>query len=220
MPPVVDERRTTVGELLGGTFAELAAIRRELAIYFGVFLVAGIVAGLELPFMWVVSIMAFVGYFVGQYMLYRAMLERAGMAYDQRTKVPGFFLMAVVLGMPLYVAFALLVVPGIILGAKWVMAPTFYVAREENPFEAIGRSWKASGHNTVHLSLAFAALLLLWLAVFMLLSSLSAAASTTFGVSALAWLGIHLLPVLLMGLSMAAYRRLSDEVSSLEDIFA
>ena len=73
----------SVGELITASFAELTANRREIAIYLGAFLLVD-VAGALIPGSraWLESggLLMLGGYFVGQYLLYRTMLRRAGHA--------------------------------------------------------------------------------------------------------------------------------------------
>ncbi|WP_271077628.1 hypothetical protein [Aurantiacibacter sp. MUD61] len=215
----LQEKRANVADLLGGTFRELGAIRRELAIYFVIFAALTLLPvnriGLGLLF----TLALFVGYFVGQYMLYQAMLRKAGMLHDSGWRIIEFGVMAVLLAIPISIGLNLFVIPGLILIGKWIMAPTFLVARRQNLIEAIGDSWRASDNNTVHLTLAATLVCTVWIIAFAVLAALADFTGAYFA-DDLVWLWMHVLPVLLAGLSMAAYKQLSDETAALYEVFS
>lgn len=224
----IQTRRVTVGELMSATFAQLSAIRRELGIYFGAFFAAALLADFIEPLRDVISIAAIIGYFAGQYWLYRAALRASGMVVDPRFKGFSLFFMAVILFWPIMIAMNFLLIPGLLLAAKWVMAPAFLVGEERNLFEAIGDSWSASTGNTLALTGAFTIICFIWLGVAVILGGLSGGMSEVLGgihlsagetANAFEWLAFHFLPVLLMGLSVAAYRALADSDNSLVAVF-
>ena len=215
----VQERRADVGELLGGTFATLKRARRELAIYFGAFFAVGLLSETSSTLGGILALVAFVGYFLGQYWLYQAMLRDAGLLQDEGMRVFGLFIMALLLFIPVVIGLNALLVPGLVLIAKWVMAPSYLVARKRNVFEALGESWRASEGNMWQLALATFLLGVIWMIAFVILSAIGGAlgggSNGPFG-----WLAIHLLPVLLMGLSVSAYRRLGGDGAELREVFA
>ena len=131
------DRRTGVGELLNGTFRELAVIKREIGIYLVAFIVAGLLADFISPFRPVSAFATFCGYWVGQYWLYRVALERPGITVDEKFKVFSLFFMALILVFPIYIGMAFLLLPGILLASKWIMAPTYLVAERVDLFQAI-----------------------------------------------------------------------------------
>lgn len=223
----IQQRRVETGQLISGTFHELGGSAKAVAIYFAVFLGLGILADLVAVTRPIIAVLATLIYFAAQYFLYRELLEKAGIVYDRRAKVFSFFIMAILLGIPLNLAFTLLVIPGILLAAKWIMAPTYLVAEELNLFEAIGASWRASSNNLVSLSLAFTVIGLIWLAIYFLMIGAGQLWIWAIGIDSQArdqldgfgWVGMHALPVLLMGLSVSAYRSLSDNSDSLAAVF-
>ena len=210
----VQTRQVTVGELISGSFEQLAAIKRELAIYFGAFFAAGLIADLIDPLQGPIGLASIIGYFVGQYWLYRVALRNAGVMIDDRWKVFALFGMAVILFFPIVIGLNLLIVPGLLLAAKWVMAPSFLVAEERDLFQAMGYSWRASENNLVSLTLAFFVLCMIWMFAALILGGLASAFS-----SVMAGLGVHVLPVMLMGLSVAAYRALAEADKSIVAVF-
>lgn len=223
------DRQTDVGTLINGTFQTLLGIRREVGFYFGAFLIAGLIVDIFEPLRGLVSVLTFLGYFAAQYWLYREALSKAGIAYDQRFKVFSFFGMAFILIFPIYFGFAFLVVPGVLLASKWIMAPTFLVAEEEDLFTSIGGSWKASQNNLWPIAGAFTVITIIWMVGFVVLAALAAAYKALIGMgglevatgetTAIEWAAIHLLPVLLLGLSVTAYRELAGTDKDLVAVF-
>ncbi|MDE1466502.1 hypothetical protein [Aurantiacibacter sp. D1-12] len=220
----VQQKRANVFDLLAGAFRELSEIRKELAIYFVIF-----AALLLFPTRWiglgsslVSSLVLFLGYFVAQYWLYQAMLRKAGMLQDGKWRIVEFFVMALVLIVPISIGLNLFVIPGLILIAKWIMAPTYLVAQKRNLIQAIGESWSASSENSVALTLAATVICVIWGLSFGLAAALIGLADVMDVVAGddLFWLWVYFLPVLLAGLSMSAYRQLSDETASLTEVFA
>ena len=230
----IQTKRAGMGELLTGTFAHLALIWREIAVYFGVFLVIGLISDalnsspdLE-PFSVIIGLAAIPAYFAGQYWLYRAAFKRLGAQYDPRFKAFSMFFMAVILVFPISVGMNLAFVPGLILAAKWVMAPSFLVAQERSLFGAMGDAWHASSGNSWQLTGAFTVLCAIWSVAFSLLVTLISLLVTLIRIgdtggsariNAFEWLTFHILPVLLLGLSVAAYRLLAEDDTSLVEVF-
>ncbi len=223
----IQDRRVEVGELLSGTFAELGRIKKELAVYFGVFLIAGLLADLIEPVRGGVGAAAFFGYFAGQYYLYRAVMRSGGggppIEYDPGFKVFSLFFMACVLIFPISIGANFFIIPGILLAAKWIMAPAFLVSEEMNLFDAIGASWRASSGNTLALSAVFTIIFVVWMFVFgigsNLLGGLGDRVGSGEGPNTFGWLLLHLLPVFLIGLSVSAYRALSDRENDYLSVF-
>lgn len=221
----IQHRQVTVGQLLSGTFEELKGIKKEIGIYLASFFVAGLIVDFLEVLRSPMGLATTIGYFVGQYWLYREALTKAGITYDPSLKGFSFFFMAILLFLPLYFGFLLFVIPGILLAAKWIMAPTYLVAEEINLFEAIGGSWNASSNNLASIALAFTLIILIWIATFFVLGPLSFAMDAIgLGASpgqtnAAGWLGMHLLPIFLLGLSVTAYRQLNDSETSITAVF-
>ncbi|MBH5322846.1 hypothetical protein [Aurantiacibacter sediminis] len=215
----IQEKQANVGELLGGAFRALGTIKRELAIYFLIFAALTLLPTNSLipDFLFMLAVLA--GYFVAQYMLYQAMLRKAGMMHDSGWRTVEFAVLAVLLSIPISIGLNFFVIPGLILIGKWIMAPTFLVARRQNLIEAIGDSWRASYNNTVHLTLAATLICTVWIIAFGVLTALAELAGIYF-TDDLIWIWVHVLPVMLAGLSMAAYEKLSDETATLSEVFS
>ena len=219
----IQTRQVTLGELLNGTFRNLSAIKRELAIYFAVVFAIGILQGFADVIDAIIGIAGFIGYFVGQYWLYQKMLVQTGSGTDDRFKVFSFFAIAALLIIPISIGLNFFVIPGLILCAKWVMAPSFLVSEPRNVFESIGDSWRASANNTLPLVLAVLILVFIWIAAIALLGALSALVSGILPLggsqAGFGWINFNIFPVLMLGLSITAYRSLADDDTSLAAVF-
>lgn len=223
----IQTRHVDVGGLLGGTFAELANVRREVAIYLGVVAVAAILADLHPVGMSIIATLAVIAYFPGQYYLYRAALADSGLMVESKFKVFAFAAIGLILIWPIMIGFHIFYIPGLLLAAKWVMAPSFLVAENRTFYDAISDSWNASRDNLLHLSLAFGIIVIGWSVAFAFVAVLSSSFGVTSftgeppasGMGALAWVFMHVLPILLMGLSVTAYRALAEGDTSLVEVF-
>jgi hypothetical protein len=221
----LEPKRVSAGELIGGAFGELAENRREVLIYLGAFGVVALasfpVARAVPPLAGLASLALFVGYFLAQYLLYRTLLRRAGQVIvDDRIRIFRFMAMAVVIGLVVGFASSLFLIPGILIAARWIMAPCYLVITNRGLFAALGDSWSASKGNTLSLSLAFTALFLIFMVLSTVLGSVDGILPDALGPNPLAGLGFHFLPLLLMGLSVTAFRRLNGEGHELSAVFA
>ena len=214
--------RLGVWRLLGGTFAELAAIPGPLALYFLFFAVMAFFSAWSAALMGLVAIISLPGYFIGQYLLYRAALDHGGrLAPDATFRVFRFAGMALLLAVPISIGFNVFVLPGLFFAAKWIMAPAYLVAGQRNIFESIGASWTVSDGNTVQIAVALALLVFLWTLVLIggvvvaedLFPSDAARTAVTLGFL------VHLLPVMLLGLSVSAFKSLNRENEWLDTVF-
>lgn len=215
-----EKKQVNVIQLMGGAFSEFGAIGKEVAIYFVGFAAIMFLPIYTVEFGWIFMLLAFLLYFPAQYYLYRTMLAKAGMLKDDGWRVIEFFVMALVLIIPISIGFNIFWIPGLILVAKWLMAPTYLVAGERNLFEAIGDGWRASDGNTLNLTIAVVLMGVVWTiaAVPLVLFWTAANAGQSVMVSMLLWM--HIAPVLLAGLSVSAYRQLSDDTAKLSEVFA
>lgn len=221
----LESKTLSAGELIGAAFEELARSRREVLIYLGAFLLADIAGGLAsiaVPGIdGVIGLILFGGYFVAQYLLYRIMLRRAGHPVDGRMRIFRFVGMAIVIAFALLFASNLFLIPAIIVAARWIAAPCYLVATDKGVFASIGESWSVTSGNTLPLSLAFTAMVLTFGVVAGVLGAVGAAFEGLLGIERLSFGFVgHFLPLLLLGLSVATYRRLNDEGVELAAVFA
>jgi hypothetical protein len=221
----VQHDKLAAGELISASFTELAENRRAVLIYLGVFVVVGLVgsslATALAPIAGLGGLALFVGYFLAQYLLYRSVLRRAGqLIADDRIRIFRFMAMAVVIAITMTFAMYLFVIPAILIGARWIVAPCYMVATNKGLFASLGDSWSATSGNTLPLALAFTALFLVFMVLFVVVGTVDTALRDLAGANLATGVGVHFLPLLLMGLSVAAYRRLSDDAQSLSEVFA
>ncbi len=231
----IQHKQVSTGELITGTFIELGRITFEIPLYLAAFLVIAVAANFVpsgVDWAWLPSMAL---YFWAQYYLYRMMLVRGGAVIDPRFKVFSLFLMAVLLTIPLYIGFAILVIPGAMLAAKYIMAPAFLVAEEITLMDALGESWRKSDTNFIAIFLAFMVMCIIWLAIMVIWLAIKVLGVTILtnmevqlagtGMTTseagleLMWPFIHTLPLMLMGLSVTAYRALNHNESDLLAVF-
>lgn len=219
----LDRPQLSAGELITAAFGELANSGREILIYLAAFLGLEI-AGALLPTSPVAGLvgLALLGaYFVGQYLLYRTILRRSGhVPPDGRIRIFRFIAIAIVIGLALLFASYLFLIPAIIVGGRWVTAPCYIVATDKGVFASLGESWSATSGNTLPMSLAFLAMVLIFGVALVVFGAIAAAIEGMLGVDLTFGFVGHFLSLLLMGLSIAAYRRLNDEGVELAAVFA
>lgn len=214
----------TVGEALSGTFEALATAKREIGLYFLMFaglsalqMAAGNYFDLLTP---IIALVTFVLYFYAQNRLYQVMLSRSGVTVHPGLRTFRFLGMALVIGIALSFASNIFIIPAIILGAKWIMAPSVLVANTKSGiFSAMGESWTASDGSTLQLSLAFMAVFLIWGALIVAMGAFTEAADLAAGYNFFTALTIYVLPIMMMGLSVAAFRKLNGGVDEIADVF-
>jgi hypothetical protein len=213
-------RDVDFGTLLSSTFGNLRDVWREVAAYVAAVIVLAFtlpLAGTEIT-----GLVGFVLYLAGQYWLYRRLMATRGLLETQRVHFFAFAGLALLLIIPIMIGIGLLVLPGLFLVARWIAAPAFIVARGEGAFAAAMSSWNTVRGST--LKVAGAVVLL-----FLLDSVLGVAASgmdqALAGIDAYDEakpgnvIQLNLLPLLLLGLSVATYELLGPEDNSIEEVF-
>jgi predicted neutral ceramidase superfamily lipid hydrolase len=208
------------GALLSRTFANLRDIGREVAAYVAALLVLAFalpLAGTEIT-----GLLGFVLYISGQYWLYRRLLATRGLMQTQRTHFLAFVALAILLILPILFGIALLVLPGLFLVARWIAAPSFIVARGDGAFAAAVGSWNAVRGSTLKVAgmvaLLFALVSVIGLAATAIdqaLAEVDAYRSARPGNV----VQLNILPVLLLGLSVATYEMRGPNDNSIEEVF-
>ncbi len=220
----IQTRNLTVGEALSGTFEELGYIKRPIAVYFGIFAALSafeLAAENFFPGANVlIPILMTVLYFFAQYRLYQLLLDHHGLLEDDSLRIASFFGMALVIGIALGFASNFLLLPAIILGARWIIAPTYLVAGHgKGVFTAMGESWDTTSGSTLALSLAYFAIWFVWLFILGAAGNAEESLDLPSASNPLVAITMHLLPVTLMGLSVAAYRILNETEETLTNVF-
>lgn len=213
-------RDVDFGTLMARSFANLRDIGREVAAYLAVVVVLAFalpLAGTEIT-----GLLGFLLYLAGQYWLFRRLMQTRGLLETQRVHILAFAGLALLLIFPILFGIGLLVLPGLFLVARWIAAPAFIVARGEGAFAAAISSWNAVRGSTLKVAGAVTLLVLL--------DSVAGAAGSAID-QALAGVAaydeakpgnviqINLLPLLLLGLSVATYELLGPEDNSIEEVF-
>jgi hypothetical protein len=213
-------RHVGFGALMSRAVSNLRDIWREVLAYMAIVTVLSFalpLAGTEIS-----GLAGLCLYLAGQYWLFRKLLRTRGLLESQRIHPFAFVGLAAILIVPIVLGIALLVVPGLFLAARTIAAPAFVVARGDNALTAISGSWNAvRGHS----GKLMGALALMFLAV-SALGSVTTGLDRAMGYSAVAGetgpisvIQIHLLPLLMLGLSVATYELLGPEDTTIEEVF-
>lgn len=213
-------RELDFGTLLARTFGNLRDIGPEVAAY----VAAVIVLAFALPLAGAqaTGLIAFALYLAGQYWLYRRLMRTRGLLETQRVHIFAFAGLAILLILPIMFGIGLLVLPGLFLVARWIAAPSFIVARGEGAFTAAISSWSAVRGSTVKVAGAVVLLVLLVSVIGLAGVAIDEALA---GVDAYRnakpgnMIQVNLLPVLLLGLSVATYELLGPEDNTIEEVF-
>lgn len=157
-------------------------------------------------------------YFAGQYWLYYALLKARGLMETPRIHFFTFAGLGLLLILPILFGLMLFVLPGLFLVARWIAAPAFVVARGEGVFAAAGSSWQAVRSHTGKIG-GIVVLFFLVVSVFGPLTGGIDGSLAEIDAKPGEVIGLHLFPLLLLGLSVATYELLGPEDNSIEEVF-
>lgn len=217
----IQREKLSTRDLIAGSFAVLGRnwrlIALLLAVLFALFFATDVSPA---PADAILATLTLVAFFAGEYLLFQAMLrEERYSPVGDRLRIFRFVGLAIMVSLGVSLAMNLLVIPGIILGARWIMAPSFLIASERGAFASLGESWSATSGNTLAISLAATALIAL---VFLMLV-VAGAFEEMLPWRMMETVSVFILyicpSVLLMGLSVAVFERLSTEGAALSDVF-
>ncbi len=210
-------REVSYGALMEQTFGNLRLIWREMLAYLAV----ATVLGLGMPLFGDKSggFFELLFYFAGQYWLFRSLLKKRGMLRTQRIHFLSFFGLALLLILPIMFGLVMLIVPGLFLVARWIAAPACIVATGQGAFGAAGASREAVRGQTAKVMTAVVVLFLIMVAIMTAIASIDRALGSRADMELMNLLWGHLLPLLLLGLSVATYERLGSEDTTIEDVF-
>jgi uncharacterized membrane protein len=165
------------------------------------------------------SALSIVGIVVA-YALTRALLTAAGANAAQR--VGGYIGLGILTGIGIALGLLLLIVPGLILAARWTIAAPILLAEDATIGDAMSRSWAATAAHWGKLLVAqllVAAPLFAGMAVTILTTSEENVAPTIIAsIASNALLGVYSIGTVV--LSVAAYRLLRPSSDGLADVFA
>ena len=132
----------------------------------------------------------------------------------------GFIGMAIVTFFGVGLATVLLIVPGLIVAARWLMAPCIYVDQQRGVFDALGESWNRTRGNTRPVIFA----ILLFVVVMVVIALVIGGLIGLFGSPAIlahltdAFIG-EVATVILIGMSITTYGLLSGQGEELASVF-
>src|SRR5690606_23761092 len=90
----------------------------------------------------------------GQYLLFERILLAGRQATARFARILGFLGLALVSFLGVGFATILLIIPGLFVGARWLMSPAFFVGEGKGVFESLGESWTHTKGNTGTVMLA------------------------------------------------------------------
>lgn len=210
-------REVGFGELMSRTFANLWLIWPQVLAYLAVFALLGLAMplfGSERA-----GLADFLLYFAGQYWLFRTVLRKRGLLQTQRIHFFAFVGLALLLILPIAIGFALLIVPGLFLVARWIAAPAFIVAQGHGAFMAAGASEAAVRWQAGKLMKAVVVLFLILVAILMPAAGIDRALGGLADPDALDRLVGHVFPLMLLGLSVSTYELMGSKGTMIEDVF-
>lgn len=213
-------READFGTLVSRSFENLWAIRLQVAVYLAA--VAFFAFAMPVLGSGITGGGGFVLYLFGQYWLFQMLLKRRGLLETQAFHIFAFFALAAVLIIPILLGLAALLLPGLFLVARWIAAPAFVAARGQNAFTAAGASWDAVRGHTAKIAGIVVMMVLITSAFGTLTAGFGGLLS---GVDAyreakpLDVIGVHLLPLMLLGLSVAVYELLGPRDTMIEEVF-
>lgn len=166
---VLASEEVTVGSLISGTLETLRKNSVAAIIYIALLTVGGIMADVvgaspgDEVIGGILQIALAIFGIVAQYLLYEAFLKQAGLF----TAGPGrrylaFVGLAIVSGLGIGLGILLLIVPGLILLARWSVAAALLVGEHEGVFEALRRSREITKGHTITMLLAMFVLFILF----------------------------------------------------------
>jgi len=176
---------------------------------------AGLGAGLAGLVVFVVAVIA-------QYLLWETML-RGHLATAPRRRYLAFLGQAILIGLGVAFGYVLLIIPGLVMTARWSLAPALIVNRNQGVIEAMGSSWDAIKGNTTPVVIAIivgAVVLGIVAAVASGMSIFSTSGSSSPLAVVVGQLTSHAGTVLSIALGTFLYRRLYDQSDELVEVFA
>ncbi|MCL9982600.1 MAG: hypothetical protein NBV60_05515 [Erythrobacter sp.] len=208
------------GLLISRSFENLWLIRWQVLAY----LLAVGLLGFAMPVFGNEStgLIGFLLYFAGQYWLFHALLKARGLLQTSRIRIFTFIGLAALLILPIILGLAVLLVPGLFLVARWIAAPAFIVARGQGAFAATDASADAVRGSTTRVAMAAVVLFLIMIAFSAVIEGIGKTLGSldAFGtVDPFDLIEGHLLPLLLLGLSVAVYELAGRKDTMIEDVF-
>lgn len=234
-----DRRRVTIGSLISETFSVLMGQKGLFLLYLVVFVplatLGNIMDGDELDGVFRfrngnVGTVVFLVSVLGHYWLFAKITPGSSGAENWVLgRVAGFFGLAFLTYLATGLASLLLVLPGLFVGSRLLMSPAIYAGDRTGVFSAMSKSWDHTRGSTLHVALTISFVMI----VLIILGSISG--SMNFSINSSSYqldlglatfghfvrgLASELVSIILIAMSIAAYRSLIDHSQDLVDTFA
>jgi hypothetical protein len=213
-------READVPTLVSRSFENLWAIRLQVAVYLSG--VAFFAFAMPLLGSGITGGGGFALYLFGQYWLFQTLLKRRGLLETQAFHIVAFFALAAVLIIPILLGLAALLLPGLFLVARWIAAPAFVAGRGEGAFAAADSSYQTVRGHTAKIA-GIVVMMALITSAFGTLTAgfdgLLAGVDAYRTAKPLDVIGVHLFPLMLLGLSVAVYELLGPRDTMIEEVF-
>jgi hypothetical protein len=240
------DEELNVGEVISGTVSVLTENFRPFAIFVGAMTLLGSAIEIGLTsYAWsglefgqatmvqawlglgagVAGLIVFVVAILAQYLLWDAVLRNVVLETRLgRHRYLSFFGLTIFTAFAISIGYVFLIVPGLLLTARWAMAPAVLIGEDKGVFEAMGESWETVRGNSTPIILA----ILLYFFVYLLLAGAVGGAalltSGPVGMSAGAIISGQLLTnfstALGVALGLFLYKRLRSNAEQVAGVFA
>ena len=222
----------TTGDIQRGTSQKLEFFRKDVLTYLAIFIPATAVASYADVSLGLLSptntgqlyerengpigLIVLIASVIFQCRLFGTMLGKG----DVSGRYLGFIGMAIVTFFGVGLATIFLIVPGLIVAARWLMAPCIYLDQQRGVFDALGESWNRTRGNTKEVILA----ILLFVVVMVVIALVIGGVIGLFGAPAmLAYLTDAIVgevaTVILIAMSVTTYGMLSGQGEELASVF-
>lgn len=228
--------KVIVGDLLNGSMDQLRANKASVLRYLVIFMVLGAISAyLDITFGFVsdpysdnwelgfdygpLGMGVLIVSFVGQFWLFGKMLGvEVDFSSGDSSRIAAFIGLAIVTFVGVMFATILLIVPGLFLGARWLMSPAFFMHDGERVFDALGKSWEAAKGNTVPIALAALVIVLLLVLLSVGLSYITMLNSYVADAIIGAVLS-EIFTVIFIAFSVTAFRSISGSAGQVAQVF-
>ena len=192
----------------GGIFADDLGLPETAAVLLGVG------AGLGGLLFLVVAVIA-------NYMLWEIMLQQASFVREGGRRFFRFIGQSILIGLVTALGFVLLIVPGLIVGARLAAAPAFLIGEKRGAIESMGESWEMVRGNTTPVVLTFVIGFILFIVLAMIVGGATFASAGQAGPIATFFGQVisNLGTVLTVALGVYLYRELRGPTEQLTEVF-
>lgn len=164
---------------------------------------------------------------VMQFVLTKTALGRVGLLHRGRSAVLSFIGLNICTSMGILLGMLLLIVPGLILAARWSASLPILLAEDVGVGESLGESWRRTEGNTVSILLAFLVVAAPFLVLLVASAAVAAAGPAVMPVSVdpaiqagLTNLAAYAAQIVGVYLNVAIYAAVTVEPEGVEQVFA